>query len=851
MRISNNFHMSQVDGAKKKKRGKLMVTKTSKIIRRKWNLGIKELQHVEEFLGPWKIIQVQDSQSASSMLWPRRLRRRLLIGRNLSVGIKKRPALFASGPISSMLHRFEDGIAFNLQHRRKGEAIEQLFPLGSESCELNECNTGSMAQRSHKATFVRQLSCGQTSSERTRMDGGGASNAADSSSNASKGKIMNPYLKQSHRMPPSKVQSRVESLSLRTKRPVVQQVYDKAELPNIQSTHETVAVHGPSVGKISSNPYHIDNCSTVNENETIFHQSQITGTSNPNMGNDRKLPCKEPSACYPDDTTFKNNNSGTNGALPCVLDHRESMQGERLQQDVLDDFRLPSQDSSSSESDQSSAMGDCDDKPAGMRSEGDEKIDPIQNLSFIRHNDADEDGFVLPTPESSSDDGSIEVSETSGKKAKTQIESLYHEVDSSRFAFETTTPMSGKSLKSTTNNGFQVEPVMSSFRNRSVDSESPQTIVNTKRRKVLAIEDTPESSAKEYSTACESTNNSEGFGIRLRNHVKHDSSHVAHNTQEAVHVKTTSSFAIEDTPDSRHDIFPHNLKTTGAGVLSGVKETQQHNDVDPETVTCAVCRSNTILADDLLILCDGRCNLAVHVSCYSANIPDTKNKWFCDRCALRRNGVLTDNIRCSLCGATKGALKQLDSKSWACIRCPAESQGSQTTRHLRRPFANVNPMIDQLDDTLALRRRREKLMEKYVFNEADGPSDMSQDDDPDVLQAIEDEEAGNAFINDSSQLGYTQDDLDKAGVDIEVNAQNHIALDSEHEKMRRFDTPLLNRRMRNRRQTWSTSQGSESGLGNMHFIRSVLEHHRQGGDVEDIEAVYRELETNGVAHEDS
>jgi hypothetical protein len=82
-------------------------------------------------------------------------------------------------------------------------------------------------------------------------------------------------------------------------------------------------------------------------------------------------------------------------------------------------------------------------------------------------------------------------------------------------------------------------------------------------------------------------------------------------------------------------------------------------------------------------------------------------------------------------------------------------------------------------------------------------------------------------------------------------------LDAARERMRRFDTPLLNRRVRDKK-TWSCSQqsaGSERssgdrGLGNMHFIRSVLEHHRRGGNANDIEALYQELAAAEGAAED-
>ena len=73
----------------------------------------------------------------------------------------------------------------------------------------------------------------------------------------------------------------------------------------------------------------------------------------------------------------------------------------------------------------------------------------------------------------------------------------------------------------------------------------------------------------------------------------------------------------------------------------------------------------------------------------------------------------------------------------------------------------------------------------------------------------------------------------------------------EREKALQFATPLLNRRMMKRRDTdegsydstsapdSSTAPDSTHGLGNMNFVRSVLEHHRNGGSADEIEAFYQ------------
>ena len=42
----------------------------------------------------------------------------------------------------------------------------------------------------------------------------------------------------------------------------------------------------------------------------------------------------------------------------------------------------------------------------------------------------------------------------------------------------------------------------------------------------------------------------------------------------------------------------------------------------------------------------------------------------------------------------------------------------------------------------------------------------------------------------------------------------------------------------------SSQPSSAQGLGNMNFIRSVLEHHRRGGDCNQIEAEYKRIEAS-------
>lgn len=111
--------------------------------------------------------------------------------------------------------------------------------------------------------------------------------------------------------------------------------------------------------------------------------------------------------------------------------------------------------------------------------------------------------------------------------------------------------------------------------------------------------------------------------------------------------------------------------------------------------------------------------------------------------------------------------------------------------------------------------------------------------------AEDEEEFHKDFINDSTQLGYaTQDDLDRLDPQGE---DGHRAFDAQQARKTVFATPVLNRQMaQTRGNRWSdvneTAPASLRGLGQMHFIRSVLEHHREGGDADQIEQAYRELE---------
>lgn len=158
-------------------------------------------------------------------------------------------------------------------------------------------------------------------------------------------------------------------------------------------------------------------------------------------------------------------------------------------------------------------------------------------------------------------------------------------------------------------------------------------------------------------------------------------------------------------------------------------------------------------------------------------------------------------------------------------------------------------------------RVRKRVEEKYRcrFLDAEAANDDSEEDsdEEDAIKWIEEDEAQNSFINDSSQLGYSQDDLDRLNADDTIQdmlehgeSVLHRQFNHKQNVADQFKTPVFNRRMRA-----PLSQGSEPqsqrGLGKMNFIRSVLEHHRAGGDSNELEDEYHRLVGQSSSHDQS
>ena len=157
---------------------------------------------------------------------------------------------------------------------------------------------------------------------------------------------------------------------------------------------------------------------------------------------------------------------------------------------------------------------------------------------------------------------------------------------------------------------------------------------------------------------------------------------------------------------------------------------------------------------------------------------------------------------------------------------------------------------------------KDKLRERVsVFFDTEAAIDSDDEDGSDEereLRALEEDELSHdSFINDSSQLGScSQDDLDRIREKTDMCAPSrhdvndatlHRELDVRREREQEFATPMLNRRNKHRNKD-DVSEGlsqsvdsSQRGLGNMAFIRSVLEHHKAGGDCDQIEDEYHRL----------
>jgi hypothetical protein len=352
--------------------------------------------------------------------------------------------------------------------------------------------------------------------------------------------------------------------------------------------------------------------------------------------------------------------------------------------------------------------------------------------------------------------------------------------------------------------------------------------------------------------------------------------------------KKSCRLAIDDTPESVGTKLP-SMDHVRYNTETELQDTQEVCSIDH--FVCAICMTNCVSDENPIILCDGpghgiECDLVVHQNCYSAKCIMTEdNEWRCDRCQHSFDGGLDETIMCFRCNLMDGILKKSLKGQWEHVSCSDKNTlirskcilrplhqpcESRHTKQRATPFCGdkaVSPGALLLEK----KRRRKLVMQKFIDYEAEA-SDVDESEDLEELQiqAIEEEEdklAGN-FINDTSQLGYSPDNLDRltfeqSPINTDGTATTHRVLDMEREKALQFATPVLNRRMMQNRDIdegsdesigppeMSAAPDSTRGLGNMNFVRSVLEHHRQGGSVDEIESFYQELvaEQKNAFHE--
>lgn len=126
----------------------------------------------------------------------------------------------------------------------------------------------------------------------------------------------------------------------------------------------------------------------------------------------------------------------------------------------------------------------------------------------------------------------------------------------------------------------------------------------------------------------------------------------------------------------------------------------------------------------------------------------------------------------------------------------------------------------------------------FLDLEAVASSDDGQSDDEE--EDSEEEPSQDSFINDSSQLGYSQG----ASLTQDHALASHWQMDAQQEREESFSTPIFNRRQQQQDLSQANLSSAEKGIGKMHFIKSVVDHIRQGGDVNDIEKGYQSILNN-------
>ena len=280
-------------------------------------------------------------------------------------------------------------------------------------------------------------------------------------------------------------------------------------------------------------------------------------------------------------------------------------------------------------------------------------------------------------------------------------------------------------------------------------------------------------------------------------------------------------------------------------------------------IVCEVCASGDSTDANPLVLCDA-CNLGFHKNCSGINVDiESEDPWYCDSCidssASKKD---SDHILSS------PRPKKLHKKSAKASSKPRKPVSRDSKEDIVGEMIHLDDTDDEEESPRTkkhrLRERRRQGLAKFVLDEAEMGSDQEGDDadEEEDLRRLEEEEedfSQDSFINDNHILTqhFSQDVLGELDPDASsiggnpngtpgINQTSHRALDAQRERENHFKTPNFNRRMMRPNPGFSSTPSSAQGLGNMNFIRSVLEHHRNGGDSDQIEAEYKRIEASSA-----
>jgi len=318
-------------------------------------------------------------------------------------------------------------------------------------------------------------------------------------------------------------------------------------------------------------------------------------------------------------------------------------------------------------------------------------------------------------------------------------------------------------------------------------------------------------------------------------------------------VTELSSNVLEDTPQTAAQDESHGTRKqkapdflTDTPIVNTLKKIA-------EDIVCEFCASGNSTYTNPLVLCDG-CNLGFHKECYGIKVDiESVEPWYCNYCVASKkksDQSASPQPRKLYKKSAKESSKPSKSISW---NTNATAVGERT--HLD-DIKEESPRTKKQ----RLRERRRQGLAKFVLDEAEMGSDQERDDagEEEELRRIEAEEGAysqDSFINDNAVLTqhFSQDilgDIDPDASSLSVagtpgiDPSSHRVLDAQRERENRFKTPNFNRRMM--RPSTQDTPSSVQGLGNMNFIRSVLEHHRNGGDSNQIEAEFKRIEASSV-----